>query len=305
MKTVLIDRERDFELSDTILSYLPFDIAQSLRSLPCPKIDEIRLRNGGCCSVTSNGRNIPFGRSLTRPEIDSVLRKMCDGSLYAYSDTINKGYVTLSGGIRVGIGGRAVTEKGKIIGVYDVSTLCIRIPHNISGVGGSVERLLRGSDFTSGVLVYSRPGVGKTTLLRSVISSLASGASAVRVAVIDTRGELCCRLPSGLSLDVLSGYPKGVGIEIAARTLNPQLIVCDEIGGELAEAESIRAAHNCGVPLLATAHASGVSGLLKRTGISILHEAAIFGHYVGITRTDGVDYKYNITPYWEADRVGS
>lgn len=303
MKTVLIDRAAESGLSDEILGYLPLDVAQSLRSLSVGGINEIHLRLDGCCSVTSNRKNIPFGRPLTRKELDTVLHKMCDGSLYAYSDTINKGYITLPGGVRVGVAGRAVTEKGRIIGVYDISTLCIRIPHDVKRVGGRVEELLRSSNFTSGVLVYSPPGVGKTTLLRAVIASLASGSDAVRVAVVDTRGELGCRLPSGLCLDLLSGYPKAVGIEIAARTLNPQIIVCDEIGAEVSEAESIRAAHNCGVPLLATAHASSVSGLLKRTGIGLLHEAAIFGYYVGITRTDGVDYRYNITSFKDAERA--
>jgi stage III sporulation protein AA len=143
------------------------------------------------------------------------------------------------------------------------------------------------------VLVFSPPGVGKTTLLRAVIAEMTCGRNAIRCAVIDTRGELSCFLPRDTCADVLSGYPKGEGIEIAARCFNPQLIVCDEIGGEFSEAQAIAAAHNCGVPLLATAHASGMEELLKRDPIAFLHGKKIFSHYVGISRgaSDG-DYLY-------------
>jgi len=288
-------RRLDPEVSDALLSYLPSRLSEEILKTELHKIDEIRLRAGGCSSLSYDRRSIKLDAALTRNEIDNILRLMCDGSLYAFRDTINKGYVTLRGGIRVGVCGRAVTEKDKITGIYDVSSLCIRIPHEIHGIGNTVARLVRST--RSGVLVYSLPGVGKTTLLRSVISILADGDAPLRVSVIDTRGELSAKLPEGLSVDLLSGYPKGDGIEIAARTLNPELIVCDEIGADMSEISAIKAAHNCGVPLLATAHADNVSALLRRTGISVLHEARIFGTYVGITRGGGKDYRYDITPY--------
>lgn len=302
MKTLLIDSERDPELNERLFSYLPPRISELILSTSVGKIDEIRLRCGGNCSLTSNGKNISMQTSLTRSEIDSTLTKMCDGSLYAFSDTINRGYITLHGGIRVGVGGRAVVENGRVMGVYDISALCIRIPHEVTGVGSLVRDLLTASG--SGVLIYSRPGIGKTTLLRSLISSLAGGRSPLRVAVVDTRGELGGRLPRGLCADILSGYPKGEGISIAAGTLNPQLIVCDEISGEPSEAEAIKSAHNCGVPLLASAHASDVSGLLMRSGIRLLHDARIFGNYVGIERGEGKDYLYTVTDRDSSDALG-
>ena len=104
-------------------------------------------------------------------------------------------------------------------------------------------------------------------------------------------------------MDVLSGYPRALGIEIAARSMNAQLIVCDEIG-DVSEAQAIVAAQNCGVPLLATAHGSSVEGLLRRTGIRILHDARVFGAYVGIRREAGErDYRYTFTSYGEADAI--
>lgn len=261
-------------------------------------IDEIRLRTDRLITVTSGGKNIPLDIRLGKGVIDGIVDVLCDGSLYAHADTISKGYIT-SNGIRVGIVGRAAVEGERIIGVYDVSALCFRLPRRIRHVGEPICRLLRELDGESGVLVYSLPGQGKTTLLGSVCYALATGDDAWRVAVVDTRGELGYSLCEGDAMvDVLTGYPRGLGLEIAARTMNAQLCVCDEIGS-VAEAESIIAVQNCGVPLLATAHADSIDMLLRRTGILSLHRARIFGAYVGISRRgEDRDYTYRIT-YWE------
>ena len=106
----------------------------------------------------------------------------------------------------------------------------------------------------------------------------------MRTVVIDTRGELAfANEGRDLCLDVLSGYPRRQGIEIATRCLNAEVIICDEIG-DYEEAMSLVASHNCGVPLIASAHAGSVEQLLARTGLRLLHEAKIFGAYVGLER---------------------
>ena len=116
----------------------------------------------------------------------------------------------------------------------------------------------------------------------------------MRVAVVDTRGELCGIGECGGMIDVLEDYPKALGIEIATRTLNPEIIVCDEIGADTSEATAIRSAHNCGVPLIASSHAKSLSELLRRTGIAMLHDSKLFGAYVGISRGSAKDYRYDI-----------
>ena len=102
-------------------------------------------------------------------------------------------------------------------------------------------------------------------------------------------------------MDLLTGYPRGLGIEIATRTMNAQLIVCDEIG-QTEEVEAMLASQNCGVPFVASAHADSVVGLLRRTGIRQLHEARVFRFYVGIRRKpEGGEFLYTITEWEEAE----
>ena len=305
MTTIISEREKSVcrlpkTLTDVLPPVLCFEVESIAKNAP---IEEIRIRTGRTAYVTLGGKNIALRCTVSQAEVDDIVLRICDGSLYAHAHTINQGYITLDGGIRVGIVGRAAVEDERVIGVYDVSGLCFRLPHRIRGVGACVSDLLREGGGLGGVLIYSAPGEGKTTLLRCVAAQMSSGIDARRVVVVDTRGELGYSLEGeDLSVDVLSGYPKALGIQIAARSMNAQLIVCDEIGDE-AEVRAIIGAQNCGVPLLASAHAASVDGLLKRTGIAALHRACVFGTYVGIERSCiGRDYIYTFTEHKEADR---
>ena len=288
-------------LPSQLLALLPQKIVLSVEALGRDgMIEEIRLRAGRYSSVICGGENITLDVLLDSLELAQILKQMCGGSLYAYSDTINQGYISLEGGIRVGIGGRATSEGDRIVGVFDVSLLCIRIPHKASRVGCEICRILDSVDKSCGLLIYSPPGVGKTTLLRGVAAIASSGERKKRVVVIDTRGELSFELDSkSLCLDVLSGYPRRLGIEIATRTLNAELMICDEIG-DIDEAMALVSSHNCGVPLIASAHAGSVEQLMSRTGIRLLHEAKIFGAYVGISRDGRGDFNYDVTYHKEA-----
>ena len=272
-------------------------------------IEEIRLRAGRAATLTVAGRNMPVPMVLTSADLSSILTHLCGGSLYAYSQTINQGYITLPDGIRVGIAGRAVCEDGRVIGVYDIGGLCIRLPHRHGSMGEVVCRLLRRmaseGGAPRGVLIYAPPGEGKTTLLRAVSARMAGadGHAPLRTVVIDTRGELSFEADDPrLCLDVLRGYPRARGVEIATRTMSAELIVCDEIG-DVEEAMALISTHHGGVPIVASAHGGTVDELLRRTGIRLLHESRLFGAYVGIKRDGRGDFIYRITPHADANRI--
>ena len=303
MATVIYGMKKTaFSLPPVLCEILPYRLSDEIRSRGFSAIEEIRLRSDHAVSLTTPSGNVMLSCVLTRMEVENILQNVCDGSLYAHSETITQGYVTLGGGIRIGICGRATVEQGRVIGVYCVSGLNIRLPARHRRVGAPVCRMLRDLPGTGGILVYSSPGVGKTTLLRNVALGMASGENPLRVVVVDSRGEIAPFLDDPhLCVDVLSGYPKAIGIEIACRTMNAQLVICDEIG-DRQEAEAIVAAQNCGVLFVATAHASSVEGLLRRDSIAALHRARVFEKYVGIgRRPEGGDFCYTVTDWEDAD----
>ncbi len=277
-----------------LLKYLPdqvsaavSDFAESLMGKES-HISEIRLRANAPMSVSYMNRNIyRFGGKTvicTEIEVAQTLQKLCEDSVHTYSETLREGFVALENGYRIGVCGRAGTDGGNIKNIYGVSSLAVRIPHPIIGVAKEVIPLLIQKERIQSVLFYSPPNVGKTTLIRDIAATLSGGRQPRRVALVDTRGELYMREMFGESLvDVLHGYPRAKGIEIATRTLSPEVIFCDEIGSS-EEAKAILSAQNSGVPLIATAHADSMSGLLRRPNIRMLYDSGIFRYYIGLSR---------------------
>lgn len=273
------------------------------------RIEEIRLRGGRRTAIITHAgggkRSLFLEKKTSEEELCSLLSRFCDGSLYAYSEAIIGGCVTLEDGVRVGVCGRARVENGKIIGVYGVSALNVRIPDArifcASELAYAVKKkALEGE----GTLIFSPPSVGKTSCLRAISYSLAYGEEGMRIALVDTRDELSllpdCEL---LSVDILRGYPKSEGIRIATLFMNPELIVCDEIGS-LAEARTILETQNCGVPLLASAHASDISSLMRRPAIAELHRAKIFGSYLSLGRSAlGGGFTFKLYSWEDAENV--
>ena len=152
------------------------------------------------------------------------------------------------------------------------------------------------------MLIYAPPGVGKTSLLRSLIVALAGPPYERQLAVIDTREELsACGTRECCGAEWLVGYPRAVGIEIATRTLAPHLIVCDEIGND-DEIDAILAASNCGVPLLASVHGGSLQQIFSRSAIRKLHQAGVFQYYVGLQRRQN-DLHFSITSHEQADKL--
>ena len=299
MRSTIINPEViDSGVPRSVLEKLPYRLSDAIRREMRARnacCEEIRVRCGRMSSLTlPGGINLPLDVSLSREEMDETVNRLCGGSLYAHAETIKNGYISLRDGIRAGISGRAAVENGRVIGVSDVSGICIRIPRFVRVGVSPICELLKDSGFSSGVLVYSPPGVGKTTLLRQVAMELSRGEEAVSVVVVDSRGELEFGLRSRyICADVLSGYPKAEGIEIALRTLGARVIVCDEIGND-DEIPAICSAAAGGAALLASAHASDMRGLMSKPGIRQLHLGGVFGAYVGIRRSEG-GFAYRVT----------
>lgn len=79
----------------------------------------------------------------------------------------------------------------------------------------------------------------------------------------------------GPRTDVLDACPKALGIPMALRAMNPQVIAVDEITAE-ADARALLRAANCGVRLLATAHGTSAADLRRRSVYRPLAESGVF-----------------------------
>ena len=276
------------------LSFLPISVAQSVRlaaSLYKGVLSEIRLRENAPVYITVNGRNIRCSEVCTVEMLKNTVNAVCGHSMYCHTDTIKAGYISTENGMRIGVCGRAVTENGEIRSVNDIKSLCIRIPHRFPGCADELCRIIMEKNFR-GMIIFSPPGIGKTTALREICARLGKSPYDLRIAVVDTRFEICSFAGDAYTVDALSGYPRAKGIETAVRCLSPQLIICDEIGSD-EDREALNGAMCAGVPTVVTVHAGSFNEIKGRPFTKSLMDSGMFSHAVLAERRDG-NIKYTV-----------
>ena len=281
-------QEKDWRKAvlEEITRCLPIRISEQFSKYDLSHLSEIRLTADRPITLTVGEKSVLFGDRVTASEITETVMRLCQGSLHSFEKTMLNGYIPFENGCRIGVCGKYAGN-----GISEVTSICIRIPRSVYGVGDSLcKRLINGC---GGMLIYSPPGVGKTTLLRDIAATLSSPPYLKRVSVIDSRNELYRPDAFRNSIaDIYNSYPKNTAIELAVRTMSPQFIVCDELGAS--EAESVLSTQSFGVPLIASAHAPSLDALLKRKTFRLLDESGIFSTYVGVSR-DRHGFNFDIT----------
>ena len=167
----------------------------------------------------------------------------------------------------MGLCGKTIVKDGQVLGFRALDSLCIRVARDIPGLAPKNAAEL------GSILILGAPGWGKTTLLRDLARRIADDCV---ISVVDERGELYPEgFQRGKRMDVLYGFPKPRGMDMVLRTMGPDYIAVDEITADADCAGLIQAA-NCGVRLIATAHASGIQDLKRRPIYRSLLDSQVF-----------------------------
>ena len=249
-----------------LLSILPPGLRREMDSLESRPVQELRLRLHAPPEVVLADKSLWLSQKITQDDLNFVVNTASRYSPWAAA-TAARGYLTAPGGHRIGLCGEAVVREGIVEGIRDVRSLCIRVARDFPGIGEAAAAV-KGS-----LVILGAPGWGKTTLLRDLVRAVSRQEC---VSVIDERGELFPEAFSrGKRMDVLTGCPKPAGIEMTLRTMGPDCIAVDEITAAEDAMAMVQAA-NCGVRLLATAHAGSSGEFRRRPGYRPLVENRVF-----------------------------
>ena len=274
----------------TVIELLPGDMALEIARIAESRrggifgIREICLRRSGLSELNISGEKICLRTQIDGNGMEILMQKLVGGGLYAHRDSISLGYISLPNGIRVGVCGSAGYDGGKMVGVSKISSLNFRIPTDNCQFADELFEIFQ-QGIGSGMLIYSSPGVGKTTALRSLAKSAGGGKNPMRVVIVDERFEFFEDAYTSCRVDILRGYKRRQGIEIATRTMSAELIIIDEIGAE--DATSIIDVVRCGVPIIASVHASSFEEIMKKTSLSGLVKCKAFETFIGINLDNG------------------
>ncbi|MDN5345451.1 MAG: stage sporulation protein [Clostridia bacterium] len=274
-----------------VLTLLPAAVSMALAALPrkiIAALEEIRLRRERPLQVRwGNGEGwVKAGGALTadpaaayrvtESDLTHTIQALTRSSLYALEEELRSGYITISGGHRVGLVGEAVVHRGEVQTLKNFAGLNLRLARSIPGCARMLMPYLLDKGHPLNTLILSPPGCGKTTLLRDIIRLFSTGIPELRfpgvnVGVVDERSEIAAcwlgapQLDVGPRTDVLDRCPRAAGMLMLLRSMGPAVIATDEIGRS-EELAALQDMLNAGVTVLASAHAGSLAGLKHRPG---------------------------------------
>jgi len=240
-------------------------------------ITEIRIRAEKCAYFVFCCGGLVRGRYFTRKAFDDAFLRLCGGNMYKHESTLLEGFFTDIFGGRCGVACNVIEVKGELK-VTEISSINIRIPRSFRSAGRNLFEYLNNNGFNGGVIVFGKPRSGKTTVLKSLAGLIAESGRCV--CIVDERREFSFNdYSESANMDILSGYPKWRGIEIALRTLSADIIICDELGASDKD-ERFRGLASSGVPLIASAHSAHIDMLLSKQWFNKSVSEGVFRYYL-------------------------
>ncbi len=284
-----------------LITVFPTSIRPRMRKINWDGLEEIRVRIGWPVELIYGNHNEWLGNydsMIDRQCLDEMLNYITGYSIYAMEEELKQGYITFSGGHRIGITGHATyealrdTKEPQITNIIDIGGLNIRIAHERKDCSKQIIPHLRCGESIYNTIFFAAPGVGKTTYLRDAIRILSNGDevhSGLKICVVDERSEIAACVNGkaqndlGKRTDVLDACPKEIGMKMLLRSMSPEVIAVDELGKE-EEFELLEQMRCSGVKILGTMHAGDMEQVLRNPMIRSCIETGAIQRFVELIR---------------------
>ncbi|MFD1850597.1 stage III sporulation protein AA [Oceanobacillus bengalensis] len=255
-------------------------------------LQEIRVRLHQPIELTFD-QNIEWLGEIRPSKSDGtfIVNQLSEFSLYRMADELREGYITIEGGHRVGIAGKVNTVSGSVKAIQHITFFNIRIAKQKIGAALPILPYLYDKKYLN-TLIVGPPQTGKTTIIRDATRIISTGwknVQAKKVGVIDERSEIAASIKGipqhdlGLRTDVLDACPKAEGMMMMIRSLSPDVLVIDEIGGRK-DIEALLEAINAGVTVICSIHGENLEELKKRPSLQILLQQQVFERIIILER---------------------
>ena len=228
---------------------------------------------------------------VSRSDLETIIHKASDYSLYAVNEQLKSGFITIRGGMRIGICGEVVIENGTVSTIKNIQSLNIRIPHQVRGCSYQILPYIFGQGPPMKTLIISPPGCGKTTMLRDLAWQLCDKYHLPNILILDERGEIAAswqgenQLDVGVFTDVITGGTKSYGFENGIRSMKPDVIITDELATR-DDIEMVRQAARSGVCVFASVHARNIEDIRVKPIFRELIDDQVFDRYVVLATKD-------------------
>ena len=254
-------------------------------------LEEIRVRRGQVILGRCRLKELKVPQIVLKEEMEYILQRLNQSSLYAWEEEYRKGYLTLAGGHRVGLTGKTMLQRVEIRALKDINSLNIRLARNVYGAADKIMPYIANKNTVRNTLLLGPPASGKTTVLREIIRTL-SDEKGYQISVVDERSELAgmyegeSNLNLGSRVDILDGCPKAAGMNMLIRSMAPEVLATDELGNK-EDIQALEEALAAGVRVITTVHGQSLEDLRNRPVLVSLLEKHLFETIIILSKSQG------------------
>ena len=146
-------------------SFFPENYQKSLDNVNLSKLYEIRLRLNFPVKINVDGINLYLCENggtffknnaliCEKTDIEHVIKQVTENSFYAFNENIKNAFLTTKSGFRIGLAGECVFENENVQTIKNISSLNIRISHEIIGCSNNlIPYIINNDNFLNSLII--------------------------------------------------------------------------------------------------------------------------------------------------------